>query len=144
MDMSDMSIQRQGSNGIFIPLQDKSYGESQISQSCLQPSVIQEMPQSQVQQNQIIVNQQMQPKIIYVDSTNFKTNPCITFCPFCKNQIQTQVNKKCNWYSWLLCYCIGLAPWMVLQCCRNKNVNCYNAEHFCPNCGNKIAEYNSC
>ena len=144
MDMSDMSIQSQGSNGIFIPLQDKSYGESQISQSSLQPSVIQEMPQSQVQQNQIIVNQQMQPKIIYVDSTNFKTNPCITFCPFCKNQIQTKVNTKCNLYSCLFCYFCGVLNWMLIQCCRNKEFNCCDGEHVCPMCGNKIADYTSC
>ena len=144
MDMSDMSIPRQDSNGIYIPLQDQSYQSSQISQNSLQSNLIQPMPQSPIQQNQVVVNQVNIPKVIYVDSTNFKTASVNTICPFCKRQIFTQANKKCNWYSFLLCHCIGLLPWITLQCCRNKQVNCYDAEHFCPNCGNKIVEYNSC
>ncbi len=137
-----MSNQIQNSQGIFIPLPEQSFSNRVSNQANPVPTIIQ--PQPQIQNQQIISNQMAKPQVVYVDTTNFKTSPCNTVCPFCKNQIQTQVNKKCNWYSWLLCYCIGLAPWMVLQCCRNKNVNCYNAEHFCPNCGNKIAEYNSC
>ena len=144
MEMSDMSIQRQGSNGIYIPLQDQSYQNSQISQNSLQSTLIQPMPQSPIQQNQVVINQLNIPKVIYVDSTNFKTSPVSTICPFCKKQIFTYANKKCNWYSWILCNCIGVLPWITLQCCRNKQVNCYDAEHFCPNCGNKIVEYNSC
>ena len=143
----DMSILRQGSNGIFIPLQDQSFHSienSEMSQPNSQFSDVQPMIQPPVPQNQIVANQLMQPKIIYVDATNFKSSPNNTTCPICKNPITTQINKNCNWYSFLFCYCIGILPWITLQCCRNKDINCYNAEHFCPRCGNKIAEYNSC
>ena len=140
----DMSIQRQGSNGIYIPLQDQSFHNNQINNPNQQPIAVNPVVQPPYVQNQVVMNQINQPQIIYVDATNFKTSPCNTVCPFCKNHILTQANKKCNWYSCLLCYCVGLVPWITLQCCRNKNLNCYDAEHFCPNCGNKIAEYNSC
>ena len=126
----DLSLQKQGSNGIFIPLQDQANMEIPVAQ----PN----------QPNQIVMNQMMQPKVIYVDSTNFKSKPCDTICPFCKNQIKTQTVKKCDWYSWLLCYCVGILPWITLQCCRNKQLNCFDAEHYCPTCGNKIVEYSSC
>ena len=131
----DISNQKQGSNGIYIPLQEQLNQNAQMNQP---------VPQLQITQKQVILNQMIKPKVIYVDTTNFKTSPYNTICPFCNSQITTQTNKKCNWYSWLLCYCAGIVPWIILQCCRNKQLNCYNAEHFCPNCGNKIAEYNSC
>ena len=126
----DISNQRQGPKGIFIPLQDR----------VAQPII----PQSANLQNYIVMNQMVQPQIIYVDSTNFKSSPCDTVCPFCKGQIKTEINRKCNWYSCALCYCCGILPWIAFQCCRNKALNCVDAEHFCPNCGNKIVEYTSC
>ena len=127
----DISNQVQNPNNIFIPLQD-------------QPSLPQPIMQTFLLQNQIVMNQMAQPKVIYVDSTNFKTVPCKTVCPLCNKEIMTEINKKCNWYSCAFCYCIGLLPWIILQCCRNKSLNCFDAEHFCPHCGNKIVEYNSC
>ena len=60
------------------------------------------------------------------------------------DKIITQTNTKVNWYSCAFCYCFGLIPWIIFQCCRNKAVNCLDADHYCPNCGNKIVEYNSC
>ena len=128
----------QDSNGIFIPLQDQSFQNIQQNQPNLRPMI--NIPQS----NQIILNQMVKPQNIYVDTTNFKTDPCQTVCPFCKNQIQTQVNKKCDWYSVCLCYFCGICTYITLQCCRNKKLICFDAEHFCPICGNKIAEYSSC
>ena len=127
----DISNQVQNSNNIFIPLQD----QSSLPQPIVQASLL---------QNQIVMNQMAQPKVIYVDATNIKSNPCNIICPFCNKEIMTQINKKCNWYSCVFCYCIGLLPWITLQFCRNKTPNCFDADHFCPHCGNKIAEYNSC
>ena len=127
----DISNQVQNPNAIFIPLKDQSYMQQPVMQSSLF-------------QNQIVMNQMAQPKVIYVDATNFKTIPCITKCPFCNKEIITQTNTKVNWYSCAFCYCFGLIPWIIFQCCRNKAVNCLDAEHYCPNCGNKIVEYNSC
>ena len=116
-----MSNQRQIANHNFIPLQEQN---------------------PQIQNQNIIINQM--PRVIYVDSTNFKTSPCNTVCPFCHNQIQTKINTKCNWYSCLLCYFTGCCYWALFQWCRNKNLNCCDAEHFCPVCGNKIVDYTSC
>ena len=94
-------------------------------------------------QNQNVITNQI-PRVIYVDATNFKTSPINTICPICHNQIETKVNTKCNWYSCLLCYFTGVINWAFFQWCRNKKLNCCDAEHFCPACGNKIVDYNSC
>ena len=139
-----MSISKpiQNSKGVYIPLQEQSFSNPQINQVNPNPNMLQQMVQPSNQQ--IIINQSSQPKVIYFNTTNFKTSPCNTQCPFCNNQIQTRVNTKCNWYNCLFCYFGGLFNWFLIQCCRNKNLNCYDAEHFCPVCGNKIADYTSC
>ena len=138
--------QKQGSNEIYNSTQSQSNLNSEINRfnhpvPMINPITI---PQGQIQQSPIIVNQITQPKVIYIDTTKIKTSSFGTVCPICNGNIQTIVKKKCNWYSCVLCYCVGLLSWVILQCCRNKELNCNNAEHFCPRCGNKIAEYNSC
>ena len=140
----DKPIQRQGSNQIYIPLQEQSFSNSQPNIVNLQQQMAPPIIQPQIQQQPIIINQMVKPNVIHIDTTNFKTSPCYIVCPFCRGQVMTHVQKKCNWYSCLLCYCFGLWTWICLQCCRNKELNCYNATHFCPRCGNKIVEYNSC
>ena len=141
------SIQNQDSNNKYIPLQNESLSNS--NNIIAQPIPQYPYPQPQmlnvlIPSSQVVQNQIYQPKVIYVDSTYFKTSPCKTICPFCKNMIITKVNKKFNWWSCALCYCCGLFTWMTLQCCRNKKLNCYDADHFCPSCGIKIVEYSSC
>ena len=69
------------------------------------------------------MNQMVQPQIIYVDSTNFKSSPCDIVCYFCNGQIKTEINKKCNLYSCALCYYVGILLWIAFQCCGNKALN---------------------
>ena len=126
-----MSILQQNPNEIYIPLQE------QQNQPHKQPVL------NQPPSNQIITNQMTKVSVLYVDSTNFKTDPLLIICPICKNQVQTVVNKKWDWYSFCLCHIFGLCAWITFQCCRNKQLNCFDAEHFCPRCGNKIVEYSS-
>ena len=142
----NMSIQNTDSNNKkYIPLQNESFSNRNEN---IPAQVIPQYPYHQPQimnqqilQSQVIPNQPITK--IYVDATYLKTSPCKTICPFCRNQIITKVNKKCNWWSCALCYFCGIATWITLQCCRNKNLNCYDAEHFCPSCGNKISQYSS-
>ena len=138
--------QKQVPNEIYNSIQTQSSINSEINR--INPQIPMMNPvnvsQGQIQPNPIVVNQMAQPKIVYIDTTKIKTSPFGMVCPICNGNIRTIVNKKCNWYTCALCYCAGLFTWIMLQCCRNKELNCYNAEHFCPRCGNKIAEYNSC
>ncbi len=131
-----MSKQIKNSKG--IPLPEQSLSNLEFNQANPVPNINGHPHQ------QIILNQRANPQIVYIDTTNFKTSPCNTVCPYCKNRIQTKVNTKCNWYSCLFCYFCGVLTWILIQCCRNKQLNCCDSEHFCPMCGNKIADYISC
>ena len=136
--------QNQGVNGIYIPLQEQNSSQSNIPLNYNQ--YYQPAGAFQAAQNpeQVIVNQPL-PQVIYIDSSKFNcTTPSSISCPFCKNQITTEVKKKCNWFSCIFAWWAGICCWAGLQFCRNKELNCNDAEHFCPICQNKIGDYSSC
>ena len=55
----------------------------------------------------------------------------------------TQVIKKCNFWSGLFC-CSGFCIYLCVQSYRDKDICCYDAKHYCPNCRNLIGSYTSC
>ena len=133
-----MSAQRQNSNGVYIPLQEQSFRNANPQN--LQG--IARIPQQQPQP--VVVNQPILPQVIYIDSSKFNNSPCSMVCPFCKSQMATEVKKSWNWYNCFFCLWAGIVCWAGMQYCRNKEINCYDSEHFCPVCRNKIGEYSSC
>ena len=135
----DISSQGPNSNGIYIPLQEQSFSNSNRQNQYYQPGAYQ-VPQQQ----QIIANQPIHPQVIYIDSSKFNNSPCPMTCPFCKNQISTEVKKSWNFYNCFFCLWAGICCWIGMQFCRNKEINCYDSEHFCPICKNKIGDYSSC
>ncbi len=67
-------------------------------------------------------------------------------CPYCRQSGITQMDKKFSYVSCLSCvFSLGL-PWCLVQCCRSKVLNCYDAKHFCgqPDCKKELANYTSC
>ena len=136
----DISRPSQGSNGIYIPLQEQSFSNPNVQNQFIPQGGCQ-VPQPH---QQIIVNQPIQPQVIYIDTANMKTSPCNMTCPFCKNQITTQVKKTFNWYNCIFCLWAGICCWAGIQFCKSKDLNCNDSEHFCPYCRNKIADYSSC
>ena len=131
---------RQNSNGIYIPLQEQSFANSNPQNQYNQPIPSQIPPQPQ----KIIANQPLNPQVIYIDSSKFNNSPCSMACPYCKSQIATNVKKSWNWFNCIFCLWGGICCYIGMQFCRNKEINCYDSEHFCPVCKNKIGEYSSC
>ena len=131
---------RQNSNGIYIPLQEQSFANSNPQNQYNQTMPSQIPSQSQ----QIIVNQPLNPQVIYIDSSKFNNSPCSMICPFCRSQIATDVKKSWNWFNCIFFLWAGICCYIGMQFCRNKEINCYDSEHFCPVCKNKIGEYSSC
>ena len=85
----------------------------------------------------IIVNQ------IPINPGNLKTSPVNTICPFCRNSISTLVEKEFNCLN--CCFCCWSWPiWLIVQLVRDKELNCTDATHKCPNCGRIIGQYNAC
>lgn len=65
-------------------------------------------------------------------------------CPYCKSGAMTRVESNISIQSTLFCiFSLGF-PWAMTQLLRKKELNCYDAKHYCPACSNCIAQYNSC
>ena len=65
-------------------------------------------------------------------------------CPYCRNQGMTKVQQSCSCLSVCCCLTFLAVPWLIFQACRGKDINCYDTEHYCVRCGNKLAAYRSC
>jgi hypothetical protein len=75
---------------------------------------------------------------------SLKSESKYVMCPYCKYKAMTQIEKKCS-VSNTLCGALSLIlPWLIFQACRGKDLSCYNAEHFCTRCHNKLATYQAC
>ena len=135
-----MDISAQGSSGVYIPLQEQTFS-NQNRQNIYNQQRIYQPPQ---QAPQIIVNQPINPQVIYIDTSKLRNSPFSMTCPYCKGQISTEVKKSWNWFNCVFCLWAGFCCWAGMQFCRNKELNCYDSEHFCPTCHNKIGDYSSC
>ena len=91
-------------------------------------------PQQQSQQQAILINQ------ISVQQ-QFKSNPTIITCPFCKNTVSTIVENNFNAGSCILCLFTGILCWVIILSCMGKDLTCCDATHKCPNCGSILGKY---
>ena len=92
----------------------------------------------------MVVNQ-AQPQVVNVVSApKFGTQPLSITCQFCKNPVTTTVNKTCSCCACCLCWSTGLLIWICIQSCREKEINCWDAVHICPSCGQQLGTYTSC
>ena len=132
----DSSPQKPSSNRVYIPLQEQTLSNTSDRNLYNQQRI--QAPQ------QIIVNQQVYPQVLYIDSSKFRNSPILMSCPFCKSSISTHVKKNFNYLNCIICLWAGVCCWAGMQYCRNKELNCYDSEHYCPVCLNKIGDYSSC
>ena len=95
------------------------------------------------QQNEIVVNQ-IQPKIINISNTHFGTKSIPITCNFCQIPITSNVIRSFNLCSCLFSFCTFFIFWFKIQLFRGKELNCYDAQHICPNCGQILGNYSSC
>ena len=109
---------------------------------------------TQKQNNAIIINQQLPTET----PISFSKDPVKMKCPYCLQNITSEVEKKCNCLTCLFyLFAIILCAIPLLICagiCNSAtglNINpscdcecCCDIEHICPNCGKNIGSYNSC
>ena len=109
-----------------------------------QPVYYQQVPYQQGYYQPMVMNQ-IQPQVITViRNPNFGTSPVPMVCQFCRNAITTKVMTSCSIGSVCLCLCTNVLIWLCVQLMRDKEVNCLDAEHRCPICGQVLGIYNSC
>jgi len=84
---------------------------------------------------------EIKKRIIFRAPTKFGGESTTMSCPFCSEEIQTQVNKSIN----IKAICTAIATFYVglvlMQACNNKEIGCQDVEHICPKCGYKIGTY---
>jgi len=73
-----------------------------------------------------------------------KSVPVFVVCPYCKEQGLTVPKRSINCVNLSCCICFGVFSWVLLQAVNKKDMNCYNAEHYCKKCGNKVGDYATC
>ena len=99
-------------------------------------------PQDPNNPGTIVINQQTPALILHPDL--YKTNPVAVTCPVCRQTITTNVAKRFNCLTCLLCWCTCLVFYACIQSCRGKDICCYDATHTCPKCNSVVGTYNSC
>lgn len=92
--------------------------------------------------NQNLSNNQNQ-QLAYI-AKELKSSPKLVTCPYCHQLGTTMVKSEFSWASCCLCYWGGLIIWLIVQLCREKDINCTDAQHSCASCGNLIHRYESC
>ena len=108
------------------------------------PIIIQDPYTNENHQEAIIITQ-IQPQIVTViRNVKFGTFPVSVTCQFCQIPITSVVKKRFNICSCLFCCWFGFVFWVCFQSIRGKEINCFDAEHSCPNCGQKLGNYYSC
>ena len=88
----------------------------------------------------LVVNPDLQGYTPIIKPKQFGSKPIGTYCPNCRFPITTISSRKCNCCSCCCCcYCFYL--WIFIQCCRKKEITCWDYEHTCPRCGFVLGSY---
>lgn len=75
---------------------------------------------------------------------NLKSTPKFASCPFCRNQGETRVEKKLNVPNLIFgIVTVGLL-WLPTKLIRSKDMNCYDAKHYCMKCKGELSNYSAC
>ena len=101
-----------------------------------QQIIVQQQPQQQVVHSQIVVG--------VVPLTMFKTSPVFASCQSCKKTAATTVKTSFSCSNYCCYFCFGLCWWAIFQVCRDKDISCMDASHYCSCCGMLIFNYTAC
>ena len=79
-----------------------------------------------------------------VNPDMYKTSPVIIQCPDCGAIVTTNVMKSCNCLACFCCCITACVIYSCVQCCKGKDICCYDAIHSCPACGKQVGSYVAC
>ena len=90
----------------------------------------------------LVVNPDLQGYTPIIKPKQFGSKPIGTYCPNCRFPITTNSSRKCNCCSCCWCWCCFYL-WIFIQCCRKKEITCFDYEHTCPRCGFVLGSYDA-
>ena len=76
-------------------------------------------------------------------STVLKSKPQFVVCHFCHSVCPTRTEKKLSFFNTLFCV---LSPqlWIAYQVLKDKDLNCYDTQHYCLKCNANLGNYSAC
>lgn len=74
----------------------------------------------------------------------YKRAPIEMVCPYCRQQIKTVVEDKCNGAACLFCCSTAFCVFAFLQTARGKDLLCCDSRHKCPKCRQFLGAYIAC
>ena len=123
------------------PLMSNQYAQPIVAPPMpVQPVVSPAM--GQMPPNQLVVNQ-VNP-VVVLPPDIFKSTPVNITCPFCNRNITTQIRETFNCATCCLCLCTSPLLYVCIQLVRGKDLCCYDVDHSCPYCSNRLGSYTSC
>ena len=74
---------------------------------------------------------------------SLRSTPVFSSCPGCRVTGPSKVIRNLSCPN--LIFCILLSPcWFGNQSYKIKDLNCFDADHYCNKCGNLIGKYSAC
>ena len=80
---------------------------------------------------------------ILASNQSLRTNPVFVSCPGCRLIGPSKVIRNIS-ISNLVIWCCLTPCWFVAKAYQIKEMNCFDADHYCHKCGNLIGKYESC
>ena len=77
-------------------------------------------------------------------STVLKSNPQFVVCPYCKAHLPTRTERELSFKNTICCIFSGPVFWGIFQILKNKDLNCYDARHYCLKCNANLMNYQAC
>lgn len=115
--------------------------------------VIESYPQNNLPNQQCFSPIEMSPttnqvKVNQVDlmacSMILKTDPQFVKCPYCGQIAPTRTEKNLSYKNLLLCLCCSVTVWGAFQIFNNKDLKCYDSNHYCMHCNALLSKYTAC
>ena len=76
-------------------------------------------------------------------STVLRSQPQFVVCPFCHSVCPTRTEKKLSFINTLFCVLIPQL-WIAHQLLKDKDLNCYDSQHYCLKCNANLGNYSAC
>lgn len=140
---------------VYQPQQEYSPQQSQAGYPLLPQQEIPQQPGIQVQQayaqpllvplnsNYLFFNQSA-PSGTISQTYIYNRSPMNIVCPYCKTQVTTVVEDRCNCTACIFCLLTTFIFYVCIQLSRGKDICCTDTWHRCPKCKMFVGSYVTC